>query len=219
MIRRPFAGPSSFVCLFRPGRLAGCGRPSGARSRCDSPRHLRQRGTSSLQRLFRAHFPELVARHGAEFAKRLGRRAVSGLRRLHQGCRQNPVYQPQLPNGLLPALQLQRLPPPGRATVPPLPLLLSEADPPVGRVHERAAPAAVAAQTVRVHPAQGSPRLLPPRQEASRGNQPPRLRVGAGLHNGGRRQVHPHRRRRIPDLRRVFSMEPTLARPVPGGRF
>ena len=32
-----------------------------------------QRGVSSLQRLFRAHFPQLVARYEAEFAKRLGR--------------------------------------------------------------------------------------------------------------------------------------------------
>jgi len=33
----------------------------------------RQRGTSSLQKLFRAHFPDLHARYEAEFAKRLGR--------------------------------------------------------------------------------------------------------------------------------------------------
>jgi hypothetical protein len=33
----------------------------------------RQRGTSSLQRLFRAHFAELVARYETEFAKRLGK--------------------------------------------------------------------------------------------------------------------------------------------------
>ena len=32
-----------------------------------------QRGVSSLQRLFRAHFPQLVARYEAEFAKRLGK--------------------------------------------------------------------------------------------------------------------------------------------------
>jgi hypothetical protein len=32
----------------------------------------RQRGASSFQRLFRAHFPQLVARYEAEFAKRLG---------------------------------------------------------------------------------------------------------------------------------------------------
>jgi hypothetical protein len=37
------------------------------------PGTYRQRGISSLQRLFRAHFPELVARHEAEFAQRLGR--------------------------------------------------------------------------------------------------------------------------------------------------
>jgi hypothetical protein len=37
------------------------------------PGTYRQRGTSSLQRLFRAHFPELVARYDAEFAKQLGR--------------------------------------------------------------------------------------------------------------------------------------------------
>jgi hypothetical protein len=36
------------------------------------PGVYRQRGISSLQRLFRAHFPELVARYEAEFAKRLG---------------------------------------------------------------------------------------------------------------------------------------------------
>jgi hypothetical protein len=37
------------------------------------PGVYRQRGTSSLQRLFRTHFPELVARYDAEFAKRLGK--------------------------------------------------------------------------------------------------------------------------------------------------
>jgi hypothetical protein len=37
------------------------------------PGTYRQRGVSSLQRLLRAHFSELVARYEAEFAKRLGR--------------------------------------------------------------------------------------------------------------------------------------------------
>jgi hypothetical protein len=37
------------------------------------PGTYRQRGTSSLQRLFKAHFPELVARYDAEFARRLGK--------------------------------------------------------------------------------------------------------------------------------------------------
>jgi len=37
------------------------------------PGTYRQRGTSSLQRLFRAHFPELVARYESEFAKQLGK--------------------------------------------------------------------------------------------------------------------------------------------------
>ena len=37
------------------------------------PGTYRQRGTSSLQRLFKAHFPELVARSEDEFARRLGK--------------------------------------------------------------------------------------------------------------------------------------------------
>jgi hypothetical protein len=37
------------------------------------PGTYRQRGISSLQRLFRAHFSELVARYEAELAKRLGK--------------------------------------------------------------------------------------------------------------------------------------------------
>jgi hypothetical protein len=37
------------------------------------PGTYRQRGTSSLQRRFEAHFPDLVARYDAEFAKRLGK--------------------------------------------------------------------------------------------------------------------------------------------------
>ena len=37
------------------------------------PGIYRQRGTSSLQRLFRAHFPDLHAHYEADFAKRLGR--------------------------------------------------------------------------------------------------------------------------------------------------
>ena len=37
------------------------------------PGTYRQRGTSSLQRLFGTHFPKLVARYQAEFAKRLGK--------------------------------------------------------------------------------------------------------------------------------------------------
>jgi hypothetical protein len=36
------------------------------------PGTCRQRGVSSLQGLFRAHFPELFARNEAEFVKRLG---------------------------------------------------------------------------------------------------------------------------------------------------
>ena len=37
------------------------------------PGTYRQRGTSSLQRLFRAHFPQLSARYEAEFARRLSK--------------------------------------------------------------------------------------------------------------------------------------------------
>jgi len=37
------------------------------------PSVYRQRGVSSLQRLFRAHFPELLSRYVTEFAKRLGK--------------------------------------------------------------------------------------------------------------------------------------------------
>ena len=37
------------------------------------PGAYRQRVTNSLQRLFRAHFPDLNARYEADFAKRLGR--------------------------------------------------------------------------------------------------------------------------------------------------
>ena len=37
------------------------------------PCTYRQRGTSSLQRLFRTQFPELVARCEAEFVKQLGK--------------------------------------------------------------------------------------------------------------------------------------------------
>ena len=37
-----------------------------------APGTYRPRGTSSLQRLFRAHLPELLGRYDAEFAARLG---------------------------------------------------------------------------------------------------------------------------------------------------
>ena len=37
------------------------------------PGTYRQRGTSSLQRLFRTHFPELCARYESTYASRLGR--------------------------------------------------------------------------------------------------------------------------------------------------
>jgi len=37
------------------------------------PGTYRQREVSSLQRLFRAHFPQFVARYEDEFAKRLGK--------------------------------------------------------------------------------------------------------------------------------------------------
>jgi nucleoside-diphosphate-sugar epimerase len=108
---------------------------------------------------------------------------------------------------------------PGMVVLPLVSLLLPEAHPPIGRVHERTAPAAAAAQAVRVHAAQGLARLLPPPQEASRGNQPYRLRVGTGLHNGGRWQGHPHRRSHgISKLRTIRSLESPLARPVPRGR-
>jgi hypothetical protein len=38
-----------------------------------APRTYRQRGVSSLQRLFRAHYPELFSRYDAEFATQLGK--------------------------------------------------------------------------------------------------------------------------------------------------
>jgi len=38
-----------------------------------APGTYHPRGTSSLQRLFRAHFPELLARYDPEFAVRLGK--------------------------------------------------------------------------------------------------------------------------------------------------
>ena len=100
------------------------------------PGIYRPRGTSSLQQLFRAHFPQIRARYEAEFARRLGKfrleritRAVErflgpraaadcganggSLRRLPQGRRQNPVYQsPGIEVGA--AHWLAPLPPPNR---------------------------------------------------------------------------------------------------------
>jgi len=38
-----------------------------------APGTCRERGTSSLQMLFRAHFPELLARYDPELAARLGK--------------------------------------------------------------------------------------------------------------------------------------------------
>ena len=54
-------GPS--LCTWRTSSPSRDATPPGT---------YRQRGTSSLQRFFRTHFPELTARF-EEFAKRLGR--------------------------------------------------------------------------------------------------------------------------------------------------
>jgi len=52
------------------GRFSPCSRSTGA----DTPPGVyRQRGVSSLQRLFRALFAQLTARYEAKFAKRLGK--------------------------------------------------------------------------------------------------------------------------------------------------
>ena len=63
------------------------------------PGTYRQRGLSSPERLFRAHFLDLRARHEGDFVKHLGRsaradqlrrRAFAGTRRLHKGHRADP---------------------------------------------------------------------------------------------------------------------------------
>jgi hypothetical protein len=59
--------------------------------------------------------------------------AVPGLRRLHQGYRQDPVHEGGLQDRVLPAVLLQG--------VPPVPVVLAEADPALWRVCGRAPPA------------------------------------------------------------------------------
>ena len=105
------------------------------------PGIYRQRGTSSLQRLFRTHFLDLHARYEADFAKRLGRfrleRISSAVRRFMdcgdytkgiarirgRGTPWHLVLQSRMQSRLLPPLQLQ--------SVLPLPLLFTEAHTPI----------------------------------------------------------------------------------------
>ena len=50
----------------------------------------RQRGITSLQRLFRVHYPELLLRYDAEFATRLG---YGSNRYTGRGIPRNPAWQ------------------------------------------------------------------------------------------------------------------------------
>ncbi len=135
------------------------------------PRIYRQRGTSSLQRLFRDHFPEFVARYDVEFAKRL-----------------------------LPSCSQKRA------------LLLGE------YLNERLL-LRLPHRQFRLHPPQGPPGLLPPRQEAARGHQaassmawcatsPRRLPA-----SHGRQPQSWYSRAQVPSAEGR-----SLARPVPRGR-
>jgi hypothetical protein len=102
-------------------RAAGCrqeihGRPTGVAPGYDAPDICRQRGRSSLQRLFQTHLPELLTRYEVEFASRLGR------------SRCVPIWNAKQP---LPILQRQ-----GLRSVS---LLFPETHPAVRRVRERGA--------------------------------------------------------------------------------
>ena len=46
-----------------------------------APGTYRQRGVSSLQRLFRSHFPEFAARYDVDYARRLGRSRLQRITR------------------------------------------------------------------------------------------------------------------------------------------
>jgi hypothetical protein len=161
------------------------------------PGSYRQQGASSLQRLFRAHFTELVTRYDDEFAKRLGKfrleRITKAVERfLACGDYRRGIARITCTN---PDSGLEYFRPFSCSVFHPL----------VGPLHR---------------PAQGPPRLLPTRQEASRRYQPPHLRLGARLHNGGRRQADPHSRSRgVPVLGIVLPVPSSPAWPVPGGRL
>ena len=68
------------------------------------PGSCRQRGASSLQRLFRTHFTELVTRYEDEFARRLGKFRLERITKVverflgcgdyRRGRRADPVHQP-----------------------------------------------------------------------------------------------------------------------------
>jgi len=178
------------------------------------PGTYRQRGVNSLQRLFRAHFPEFCVRYEAEFAKRLGKfrlpRITKAVERfLGCGDYSKGIARIQCTNPdcraeyfrpfscsvfhLCPSCSQKRT------------LLLGE------YMNEQLLLRLPHRQFVFT-----LPKVL---REASRGNQPYRLRVGTGLHTGGRWQGHPHRRSHgISKLRTIRSLESPLARPVPGGR-
>lgn len=55
------------------GCVFSCGRPTALPLDATPPGSYRQRGASSLQRFFRAYFPQLAARYEAEFSNRLGK--------------------------------------------------------------------------------------------------------------------------------------------------
>ena len=66
---------SSAHLIPRPARTikAWLAQPPDLRERLTAPGTYSPRGTSSLQRLFRVHLPELLGRYNAEFAARLGK--------------------------------------------------------------------------------------------------------------------------------------------------
>jgi len=54
----------------------------------------RQRGTSSLQRLFRAHLPKLLGRYDAEFAARLGKYRLERITKAVERFLEVPLFIP-----------------------------------------------------------------------------------------------------------------------------
>jgi len=72
-----------------------------------------------------------------------------------------------------------------------MPLMLAEANPALRRVHERAAAAAPPSPPGRLHIPQGAARVLPPRQEALRGDQQAGYRMIQSFYNAAAgRRIH-----------------------------
>jgi hypothetical protein len=95
-------GPSESALMHCAVSL-GCSRRASPRASGRTPGTYRQGGASSLQRLFRTHFPEFAAVYHTRYARRLGH---SRLQRITKAVKQD--YQPRISIDFFPSVRYIR---------------------------------------------------------------------------------------------------------------